>query len=100
MQEVITKPDLNYEFLVPFRNKLTQGSLYPKIGLLVDSILKDLQISMQEKQERLQAVFRKIRRQIEIFLESQLNYDITLKSLRLNLVSAYMITSPRSRLKV
>jgi hypothetical protein len=42
----------NYEFLTPFKYKLSQGSLYPKISVLVDSVLKDLQTNVKEKPER------------------------------------------------
>lgn len=100
VENVIKDQNQKYEFLVPFRNKLSQGSLYPKIGLLIDSTIKELHTIVTEKQERLASVFHKITAHIRIFLDSQLNYDVMLKSLRMNLISAYMITSPRARLSV
>jgi hypothetical protein len=100
VENVVTNESENYEFLAPFKYKLSQGSLYPKISVLVDSLLKDLQTTVREKQERLSIMVQRITKQVKIFLDGQLNYDITLKSLKMNVVSAYMITTPRTRVSV
>lgn len=100
IEKAIKNSDENYEFIAPFKFKLSQGTLYPKISVLVDSVLKDLQTNVKEKQQRLSSMVERITKQVRVFLEGQLNYDITLKSLKMNVVSAYMITTPATRVRV
>lgn len=94
---VINDDDLlDYTYAPHFQAELKKRILHPNITQLVGKRMEEVYKIINEKQETFRSTFKKIKKQIDQFLESELDYDVVLKSLNLNLVNAYMITSPNS----
>lgn len=84
----------DYEYLIPFKEELVSaGFLYPRISHLLHARLDLIDKNIGDR-KKLEATIKKHATAANTFLESKLNANVILESLRMQLINAYMITNP------
>lgn len=81
----------NYENLIPFKYELTLGFLFPRISQLLHVRMDNIKASIVNM-ARLEKTIKKYKDATNTFLESKIQANVVLESLRRQLISAYMIT--------
>jgi hypothetical protein len=83
----------NYDYFTSFQKELQSGFLYQRISHLLEARLRSIDEKITDKVE-LEKKIKTYSGAVNTFLESKLKANVILESLRMQLVSAYMITNP------
>lgn len=83
----------DYEYIDPFRKELASGFLFQRISHLLYARLQAIDKKITDKSV-LEENIRKYSTALNTFLNSKLQANMVLESLRMQLVNAYVITNP------
>ena len=82
-----------YEYLIPFEDELTSGFLYTRLSHLLHARLDVVGKEFGDK-AKLEKIIKKYNDAVDTVLESKIEANVILESLRMQLINAYMITNP------
>ncbi len=92
-EKTIDKTFDDYQYLEQFQLELSMGHLFPKISLMLINRLESIDKKIADKQE-LEEKLSTFEGAMSTFLSSRLQANVVLEALRMQLITAYMITNP------
>jgi hypothetical protein len=95
VQKTIDGTFEDYKYYEAFQKELHSGYLYQRISHLLEARLQAIDERIGDKEE-LEKKIKTYSGAVNTFLDSKLKANVILESLRMQLVSAYMITNPSS----
>lgn len=95
VQKTINGTFKDYRYYEAFQRELQSGYLYQRISHLLEARLQAIDERIGDTEE-LEKKIKTYSGAVNTFLDSKLKANVILESLRMQLVSAYMITNPSS----